>query len=370
MAQLTPAIAGGVLPADTIVSVFDQNGLVLARSPSAADWVGKRLPDASGLAVTLSNGAGIMEQADVDGVPRLVAFAPMTGPGGQLVYYSLGRPAAVVYGPVDTALIVGLAVTVALTLAAIWLAARWSQQALERPMQALLAAATRLARGDLAARAAADGNGSEVDELAGALNALGARLENTEHQWQQSTQRQQALEAQLFRSQARTTQLETVAAGLSKADTAAEVMEVVLRQGASALGAASATLLMLTENDRWLRRSAHAGQPDLIDLLFPRFPVSSPLPAADVVRTGEAMWIQSATEYRARYPQLTEVINSTDYEAAIALPLRVAGRLIGVVMLSFPVELAPGSETAAYLASLGSLCALGLERVGLKDLML
>jgi nitrate/nitrite-specific signal transduction histidine kinase len=317
-----------------------------------------------------ASGSNVLEQADVDGVVRLTAITPIMGPGGQTVYLSLGRAAAAVSGPVDTALVVGLAVTLALTLAAIWLATRWSQQAVERPIQAILAAATRLARGDLAARAAVDGQDSEVDDLASALNALGARLETMDLQWQQSGQRQQALEAQLFRSQARTTQLETVAAGLSQAGTAAEVMEVILRQGASALGAASATLLMLTENDRWLRRSAHAGRPDLIDMLFPRFPVSSPLPAADVVRTGEAMWIQSATEYRARYPQLTEVINSTDYEAAVALPLRVAGRLIGVIMLSFPVELAPGSETTAYLASLGSLCALGLERVGLKDLML
>src|SRR5262249_53717078 len=189
-------------------------------------------------------------------------------------------------------------------------------------------------------------------------------------QRQQGTERQLALDEQLRRSQARATQLEMVAAGLGRAGTAVEVMEVILRQGASAIGAASLTLLLLTDNERWLRRTAHAGQPDFIDLLFPRFPVSSPLPAADVVRTGEAVWIQSAAAYQARYPQLIEVINSTDYEAAVALPLRNAGRVIGVLMLSFPAELTASEDLSTYLAGLASLCALGLERVGLKDLML
>ena len=370
MPQLAPATASPGWPADMVVTVFTPDGRVLARSVEAAQWVQKRVPDPDRLAASLASGANSMERADVDGVMRLSAFAPMTGPGGQLVYLSAGRPAANIYGPVDLALLAGLAITAALTLLAVLLAAGWGRQALERPMQDLLAVSQRLAHDDLTARARAETEISELDRLAGAVNVIADKLEHGERQRLQGEERQLALEEQLRRSQARATQLEAVAAGLTKASTPAEVIEVILRQGASALGAVSVTLLLLSDNEQWLQRAAHAGQPDSIERLFPRFPVSSPLPAADVVRTGEAMWIHSAAAYRARYPQLIEVINSTDYEAAAALPLRVAGRLMGVLVLSFPGELGAGAENSTYLASLGSLCALGLERVGVKDLML
>ena len=370
LGELGSSLSGAELPADAVVTVFDPTGLVLARSVEALNWVGHSLPQADHLAAALTSGTNSMERADVDGVVRLTAFAQMIGPGGRQVYVSIGRPAAAASGAVDGALFVGLALTAAVTLAAVWLAARWSRQTLERPLQDLLAVSDQIAQGELATRARAETGGSEVDRLARAINQIAESREQIERQRQQGAAQGQSLDEQLRRSQARATQLETVAAGLSRAGTTAEVMEVILRQGASVLGAVSSTLLLLTDNEHWLKRSAHAGQPDFIDLLFPRFPVSSPLPAADVVRTGEAIWIQSAADYRARYPQLIEVINSTDYEAAVALPLRVAGRVIGVVMLSFPRELSVTLDTTTYLAALASLCVLGLERVGLKDLML
>ncbi len=370
LGQLISSNASAQWPADSVVTIFDSNGLVLARSAEAANWVGKSLQQADRLAAALATGTNMLERTDVDGVVRLTAIVPITGPGGRQVYLSIGRPAATADGAVDNALFAGLALTAVLTLVAVWLAAWWSRQTLERPLQDLLAVSDKIAQGDLAARARAETGGSEVDQLAQAVNQIAENLEQSERRRRQGAEQRLALDDELRCSQARATQLETVAAGLSRTSTIAEVLEVILRQGASALGAASSTLLLLTDNDRWLKRSAHAGQPDFIDLLLPRFPVSSPLPAGDVVRTGEPIWIQSAAAYRARYPQLIEVINSTDYEAAVALPLRVAGRMIGVLMLSFPGELSVTADTATYLAGLASLCVLGLERVGLKDLML
>jgi len=353
------------LPSDAVLTIFNPDGLVLARSVNPATWDGTTLPNAAGLVSTLSNGANSAERSDVDGVTRLMAFAPITGPGGNLVYLSIGRPAGTVYGPADTALVVGLGLTAALTLLAVVLAALWGQQSLVRPTQSVLAAAERLAHGDLSARARPDPASSEIDRLGLAVNALAEGLGQRETQRQQAEQRQRGLETLLARSQAHATHLEAVAAGLSAANTPAQVLEVILRQGAGAIGAASATLLLLTDDGQWLRRVVHSGPPDPADLLFPQFPVSSPLPAADVVRTGEAMWVESAAAYRARYPQLMEVINATDYEAAVALPLRSAGRIVGVLVFSFPGELSPSGDLAAYAAALASLCALGLERAQL-----
>jgi two-component system sensor histidine kinase UhpB len=121
------------------------------------------------------------------------------------------------------------------------------------------------------------------------------------------------------------------------------------------------------EGGAWLTRAASVGYPDQIGRLFQRYPVSSPLPASDVVRTGEAVWLESAAAYRARYPQLTEVINSTDYEAAAAVPLRYAGRMIGVLALSFPGVLNFTSEIQNYIFTLASYCAHALERAKLYE---
>jgi HAMP domain-containing protein len=354
------------LPADAVVTVFDHNGLVLARSVDAATWVGKSLPNAAGLMSTLSSGASVIDQADIDGTARLSAFVPVPGPGGNLVYLSIGRPVAAADGPPNVALVVGLAVTLVLTLLAMALAAWWSRQTLLRPMRGLLEAADRLEHGDLAARALPEPAGSEVDRLASTLNTLAARLQKLKAERQTAAQTLDDLEARLRRSQAQAAQLEAVTAGLAQAGSALEVVEVIQRLGAGPAGALTTALLLLTPDGGWLKWAASAGRPDPIDRLFQQFPVSSPLPAADVVRTGESVWIDSAQAYRARYPQLSEVINATDYEAAVAVPLRFAGRLMGVLVLSFPAVLTETSDLANYLAALASLCAQALERARLQ----
>ena len=125
--------------------------------------------------------------------------------------------------------------------------------------------------------------------------------------------------------------------------------------------------MLLSDDGAWLKRAAGVGYSDQIGRLFQQYPVSSPLPPADVVRTGEPVWLESSAAYRARYPQLTDVINSVDYEAAAALPLRYAGRIIGVLSLSFPNTQTFSGDTQSYLVTLASICAQTLERIRLLE---
>jgi HAMP domain-containing protein len=369
--QLTAAAASLPLPPDSLVTVFDHNGIVLARSQDAAAWIGKSLPEAPGLETNLANGTGVIERVGSDGVRRVYAFTPVMGPGGRLVYLSIGRPSLTVYGPADTALATSLAISGGLALLALALAGWWSRQTLVRPMQSLLSVTDRLAHGDLTARARPEPAGSEVDRLATAFNAMAANLEQREAERKTANQslREAAERAtrQAQLSQARAAQLETVTAGLSRALTPADVIRVILHQGAGAVGATAATLLLISQDGGWLKQAASVGYPDQFSRLFQQFPVSSPLPAGDVVRTGEAVWIESAAMYRARYPQLTEVINSIDYEAAVAVPLRYSGQLIGVLSLSFPGMLSFTNEIQSYVFTLAGYCAQALERARLVE---
>jgi HAMP domain-containing protein len=365
-------------PPDAFVSEFDHNGIVLARSQNATAWIGKSLPEAAGLPNSLADGRNVIELTESDGVRRLYAVTPVTGPGGSLIYLSISRPANAVFGPSDTALATSLVVSVGLAVMALALAGWWSRHTMVRPMQALLAATNRLATGDLSTRARPEPAGSEVDLLATTFNAMAANLELREEARKKAEQYLRESEARfrvwtdqttqlLQQSQARVAQLETVMAGLSWAITPAETMDVILHQGAGAVGAIAATLLLLSEDGAWLKQAVSAGHPDQIGRLFQRFPVSSPLPASDVARTGESVWIESAAAYRARYPQLTELIDTTDYEAAVAVPLRYAGQLIGVLVLSFPGVITFTSEIQNYIVALASCCANALERARLFE---
>jgi len=368
--------AAPALPADALVVVFDHAGLVLARSKEPAARLGQ--PEAPGLAASLGQGSGVSDQVGSDGVRRLYAFVPVAGPAGSLVYLSVARPSVAVFGPSDTALATSLLISTGLAILALVLAGWWSRQTVVRPMNNLLAVTDRLARGDLSARAQPDPANSALDRLAANFNVIAANLEQRETELRQAQDSLQAAERQARaaaekadqqaqQSQARAAQLETVTAGLSQAVTPANVVHVILHQGAGTVGATAATLLVLSEDGAWLRRAAGVGYSDQIGRLFQQYPVSSPLPPADVVRTGEAVWIESSAAYRARYPQLTDIINSADYEAAAAIPLRYAGRLIGVLALSFPTTLTFTSDIQSYLVTLASFSAQALERIRLYE---
>jgi HAMP domain-containing protein len=357
--QFVPVDNGLPWPADAHLAVLDHTGSVLASTAPSEDWGGSTsAPDAARLAASLASGANLLERTGNDGVVRLYAYTPVTGPGGSVVYLAVARPAADVYGPADTGLVVGLVVVGGLTGLAFVLAGWWGRQTLVRPMQALLATAERLTQGDLTARARREPAGSEVERLAAAINTLAGRLEQGEAD--RNSGREAVRQAQ--QNRARAAQLEAVSASLSMPLTPQALIEVVLRQAAGPAGASAATLLLLSDDGGWLHQAASVGYSSQITRLFQRFPVTSPLPAADAVRTGEAVWIESAQAYRARYPRLTEIIDATDYEAAVALVLRYGGRAIGALSLSFSGELAFTDDLKTFLVTLASLCAQALER--------
>src|SRR5258708_2673923 len=62
------------LPSDALVTVFDHNGLVLARSKDSAAWLGK--PEAPGLAASLAQSSAASEQVGADGLRRPHAYTP------------------------------------------------------------------------------------------------------------------------------------------------------------------------------------------------------------------------------------------------------------------------------------------------------
>jgi len=163
----------------------------------------------------------------------------------------------------------------------------------------------------------------------------------------------------------RLAQLATVSTALSRALTPPEVARVIMNQGLSVLGAAAATLFTLSDDGQWLVQMSTIGYPRLITGAFQRFPISTDVPTAEAVRTGQSVWLASADEHRARYPQLSASIAAMGYQAVAALPLRYDERVIGALGISFPQAMDFTAETRLFVTTLAGHCAQALERARL-----
>jgi signal transduction histidine kinase len=160
-----------------------------------------------------------------------------------------------------------------------------------------------------------------------------------------------------------------VTAALSSAVTGAEVAEVVLTEGASALGAATGAIWRIDAG--MLALVASRGYADETRVLVARLPLEPWVPVADAASRGASVWIPTRTDYLARYPRSATRISSQldrSTEAAVAcVPLVRDGVVTGVIAFSFEHARRFDADERALIELLGLHCAQGLERARLYD---
>ena len=147
-----------------------------------------------------------------------------------------------------------------------------------------------------------------------------------------------------------------------------EIVRSMLDEGVSMLGGTSATLHVLSESGDEVVVAGSAGLPQpAVDEQFGRIPLGSPLPASEVIRTGQTVVVSSPAERLARYPDL----ESTDFEftpAFVVVPLKDAqGRPFGSMGVGFPDARALEGANRAFLQDVAAQCALALDRARLAD---
>ncbi len=179
-----------------------------------------------------------------------------------------------------------------------------------------------------------------------------------------SSVRQHELTDQAEQASARLARLQKITATLAEVVTPAQVAEVMADLGAPALGAVSGLVLLVSEDDldpELLHSVATkaATRPDQ------RFALSLSVPVAEVMRSGQPIWIKSPQQYLAVYPQLAEPIAAWGHQAAAVLPLVEEGRKQGVLALSFDQVQVFSAADQAYALTLARLCAQALERARL-----
>lgn len=182
LAWLDRYLAQRPLPEGAVLTVLDAQGTVLARTQEAEKWVGQGVPEAEIAQIVLARGVpGTVEALGADGVQRLYAFAPL-GAGG---YVLVGIPTALVYAEADRLLHGDLIVLGLVTLLVLGAAWAGGEALLVRRVNALLAAARRMAIGDLSARTGISYEADELGQLARAFDEMADSLEKQDRQrWQ------------------------------------------------------------------------------------------------------------------------------------------------------------------------------------------
>jgi signal transduction histidine kinase/ActR/RegA family two-component response regulator len=174
------------LPHDSVLSVADRDGVILARNPRHAEFVGKRFPPAA-LKLTNAPLPGVVRLASVDGMNRLVGYVPTTHSGsGLMVAAGFFEPDLM--GSINRATLIGASLLAAATLAAFVLTLLAGRRFIGRPTTQLVSAARRWREGDFRARAAVSTENSEFGQIAAAYNEMAAALETRDAELRQHAQ--------------------------------------------------------------------------------------------------------------------------------------------------------------------------------------
>ncbi|SDK52801.1 ATP-binding SpoIIE family protein phosphatase [Streptomyces indicus] len=100
---------------------------------------------------------------------------------------------------------------------------------------------------------------------------------------------------------------------------------------------------------------------------FRNFKLDADYPAADVVRTGRAIYLSSPEEYAARYPAAWPFVRGFGRQSWAFLPLTVQGRTMGAWMAGFahPVSFTP--DERSVLTTVARMLAQALSRAGAAE---
>lgn len=200
--------------------------------------------------------------------------------------------------------------------------------------------------------------------ISGSINQSGT----TWNQWTQpQLERQSQHEDQPDLNTWRILLLQQLTASLAGALTTSEIFEILLSQGSTALNA----------NRGWVAQ--RGADPEMVEIVWStgylpqeiaahrRVPLSASLPATDVLRTGQAVLIQSPQVYQQRYPNLAVQFVATGTQALVALPLIIGDQVMGSLGWSFAQPQDFDETDYSFMVTLARQCAQALERAYLYE---
>jgi serine phosphatase RsbU (regulator of sigma subunit) len=151
---------------------------------------------------------------------------------------------------------------------------------------------------------------------------------------------------------------------LASALTPTDVATIVMREAIAQHGAAAAAVGLIDHERQEVELLMDDGYPEAALEVLRRFSLDAPIPAAAAARSSTPVFVGTLAERRERFPNLPK--NLGDGSVAIAgLPLIVAGRTIGVLVLRYTEERPFRSDERRFLLTLADDCSQALDRARL-----
>lgn len=172
------------------------------------------------------------------------------------------------------------------------------------------------------------------------------------------------------RARVRAGRLQEIVAALSRASTATDVAETACRIAGELMEAnAGALWLTAPDGDGSLELAGAWGTPrEFIDQ-FRVLRVGTPgVPALEVLRRREAIWVESDEDYRRIAPAVYERVRTSGRLASyIAMPLLCDDRALGVITFSHPIGHIYAPDDRDFYMAVALHCSHALERASLLD---
>jgi signal transduction histidine kinase/CheY-like chemotaxis protein len=170
------------------------------------------------------------------------------------------------------------------------------------------------------------------------------------------------------RARVRAGKLQEIVAALSRASTARDVAETACRI-AGELMEANAGALWLSTDDGSLELAGAWGTPREFIENFSTLRVGTPgLPALEVLRLREALWIENDEDYRTLAPAVYDRVRDAGRLASYgAMPLLCDERALGVITFSHPLGHVYAQDDRDFYVAVAHHCSHALERASLLD---
>jgi serine phosphatase RsbU (regulator of sigma subunit) len=153
-------------------------------------------------------------------------------------------------------------------------------------------------------------------------------------------------------------------AGLAERMEVQTIASFVLGVGLNAIEANRGTLCLLTADGALLDVVAHAGYDTTVMDTWHQFAVDAPLPASDVVRSREPLYLHSPQERADRYPIFADTGGDG---ASVYLPLIIREEPLGAIVFGFDGERDFDDDDRSFLDALATQCAIALDRARLYE---
>ena len=176
---LSEFITGVDLPPDSVLTVVDRNGIILARDPDPEGYVGRTLTEEPFVQAILGQPEGGMVHVEgLDGVRRLYTFAPLFSDRGRdVAYVIIGFSEDVIYSEANQAITRNLIILGLVTLLILVLAWVLSDVFVLGRVKKLVDTTKRLGGGDLGTRSDISYGSGELGRLASSFDEMAESLQ-------------------------------------------------------------------------------------------------------------------------------------------------------------------------------------------------